>query len=37
MYLGAEEFTFANEFFSFVKFNSMPETHAAGAEETWQK
>ena len=35
-YLGAEEFTLTDQFLSFVKFDSVPQTHAAGAEETWQ-
>jgi hypothetical protein len=35
-YLGAEEFTLTDQFFSFVKFDSVPQTHASGAEETWQ-
>lgn len=35
-YLGAEEFTLTDQFFSFVKFDSVPQTHASGTEETWQ-
>ena len=34
LYLGAEELALANQFLVFVKFDAMPETHAAGAKQT---
>lgn len=34
LYLGAEELALTNKFLVFVKFNSVPQTHAASAKQT---
>ena len=37
IHLGAKEFAFTDQLFVLVELDAVPQTHSAGAEETWNE